>query len=48
MKKNRKIPYAEPSMETVLLKGSDIIVTSTTDDGEGGKWDDDLPQGGWT
>ena len=44
----KRLPYAEPSMETVLLKGSDIIVTSNVADSDGEKWDENIPSNGWT
>ena len=46
MGNKKKTQYTEPSIETVLLKGSDVIVTSpVSDDDE--DWGDNTPSGGW-
>ena len=47
MKSKERKTYVEPSMETVMLKGSDVIVTSPVSD-EDGEWNENIPSGGWT
>ena len=47
MKEKKKTPYVEPSMETLLIKGSDVIVTSPVSDSDGESWGENIPQGGW-
>ena len=47
MKSKEKKPYLEPSMDTVLLIGSDIVTASSATDGSEEKWDEKTPSGGW-
>ena len=48
MKNNKKkLPYDEPSMETVMLNGFDIVTSSPTSGEPEDGWGGNTPSGGW-
>ena len=47
MNSKEKKPYTEPRMETLFIKGSDVIVTSPVSGGDEENWNDNIPSNGW-